>query len=226
MIVVKTVKPCADGQVKVIGYVRVSTMKQVDSGLGLKAQIAQIEAECDRRGWCLQSIATDTGRSAKTMSRDGIQEAIRALNAGEACVLMVSKQDRASRTVKDVCELIDRAKEGRWAFVDLEMDIDTSDPTGEMFAIQRAAVSQWERKMIGLRTKEALAQKRLEGVALGRPVELADAMANRVRLLRADGLSVRKIAEALNREGIPSATGSKWHPTTVQRILKGRIADC
>ena len=40
-----------------------------------------------------------------------------------------------------------------------------------------------------------------------------------VRKLRAEGISVRAIAEQLNAEGV-AARGDKWHPTTIARLLK------
>ena len=54
------------GPARALGYVRVSTGQQVESGAGLDAQRATLEAEAQRRGWTLE-IATDAGLTGKNM---------------------------------------------------------------------------------------------------------------------------------------------------------------
>ena len=66
---------------RVLGYVRVSTDEQSDSGAGLEAQRRAIAAECKRRGWQLVEVIEDAGFSAKDLKRPGIQAALRALEA-------------------------------------------------------------------------------------------------------------------------------------------------
>src|SRR3954452_7214274 len=66
-------------------------------------------------------------------------------------------------------------------------------------------VGQFERRMIGLRTKEALAVKRDEGVRLGRPPAIDPAVARRIRRRRRAGWTLTRIADALNTEGTPTA---------------------
>lgn len=82
-----------------------------------------------------------------------------------------------------------------------------------------ASVAQWERKVIGQRTKDALAVKRSEGVRLGRPVSLPEAIRERILADRLDGRSYRAIAEALNAEGVPTAQGGReWYAATVRAV--------
>src|SRR5213082_3042946 len=76
---------------QVIGYVRVSTEEQRDSGAGLAAQRAAIEAECRRRGWQLVEVIEDAGYSAKDLKRPGVQIALDTLRKREANALVVAK---------------------------------------------------------------------------------------------------------------------------------------
>jgi DNA invertase Pin-like site-specific DNA recombinase len=200
----------------------VSTQKQVDSGLGLASQERQLREKCEERGWCLEEVLSDKGRSAKNMSRDGIGRAMELLQTGKADVLMVSKSDRATRSVRDLYDLMDASARDGWVLVDLETEVDTSDPTGRMIAGMRGVVSQWEREIIGKRTREALAEKRAQGLRLGRPRVVTEASVQRVKDLKAAGLTVRAIADALNTERVPTASGGRWHVTTVQRLLTTR----
>ena len=60
----------------VIGYVRVSTDRQVDSGASIASQKAAIIAECERNGWHLAELIEDGGISAKNLNRPGLQKAL------------------------------------------------------------------------------------------------------------------------------------------------------
>ena len=64
--------------------------------------------------------------------------------------------------------------------VALDVDVDTTTLTGELLANITTSVAQWERRIIGARTTEALAVLKARGVRLGRPVELPQAVRRRV----------------------------------------------
>ena len=86
---------------QVLGYVRVSTEEQGNSGAGLAAQRDAIERECAHRGWQLSEIIEDVGYSAKNLRRPGIRSALEQLQAGEAHALVAAKLDRLSRSMLD-----------------------------------------------------------------------------------------------------------------------------
>lgn len=88
-----------------------------------------------------------------------------------------------------------------------------------------ATSGQLERRMISQRTKDALAQKKSAGVRLGRPSSLPLHVVRRVVDLRADGLSLAKIAEVFNvGEVLTAQSGSRWYPSTVRGVLTGQQA--
>ena len=204
---------------KVIGYLRVSTAEQGLSGAGLEAQRAAIAVEAERRGWDVRWIE-DAGFSAKTLDRPGIIEALDCLERGEAEALVAAKLDRLSRSLLDFAGLMDRSQKKGWGLVALDLGVDTSTPSGEMMANVLASFAQFERRLIGQRTKDALAIKKAEGVRLGRPSQLPDAVRRRIIRDREAGRSLREIAEQLNAEHISTAQGGRcWYASTVRSAV-------
>ena len=205
----------------VVGYCRVSTAEQADSGLGLEAQRQAIRSECERRGWELVSVEEDAGVSGKVTSRPGLQRALDACRRGEADGLVVAKLDRLSRSVQHAAQLLAEAEREGWALVALDLGVDLSTPAGEVMAHVLAAIAQFERRLIGQRTKDALAVKRAEGVRLGRPQVLPDRVVARIARERAAGRSLQAIADALNSECVATAHGgAKWWPSTVGKVVQ------
>jgi len=70
---------------------------------------------------------------------------------------------------------MEQANREGWSIVALDLNIDTTTATGELIAHIMASLAQWERRIIGQRTREALAVKRSLGVRLGRPATMAPA---------------------------------------------------
>jgi len=213
-------KSSADPSV-VVGYVRVSTDEQAVSGLGLAAQRAAIEAECARRGWTLVAIHEDA-LSGKNMVRPGLTAALTAVESGAASAIIVAKLDRLSRSLSDFASLMARAQARRWNLVALDLGIDLGTAAGEFMANVMASAAQWERRIIGQRTRDALAVKRAQGVRLGRPQMMAVELVARIRAAHEAGEGWSAIAHKLNAEGVPTAHGgSKWHPSTVRAVVLG-----
>lgn len=206
---------------RAIAYTRVSTAEQADSGLGLEAQASCISSEVMRRGWFLAGTFTDAGASGKSLTgRPQLAEALELLDAGKADVLVVSKLDRLSRSLVDFAGLLERANRKGWAVTMVDMDVDTSTPNGELMASIVAAMAQWERKLIGQRTKDALAVKKSQGVQLGRPRTVTEETRARITGLRFLGLTYQQIADYLDGAGIPCGQGgTHWYANTVRRIV-------
>jgi DNA invertase Pin-like site-specific DNA recombinase len=210
---------------RALGYTRLSKASGDDiGGVGLVAQRRAIEEACDRRGWVLAEVLADNGHGGADMNRPAAQDALARLARGEADVLVVSRLDRLSRSVVDFGQLVARSQGEGWGLLVIDMDVDTTTPTGELLANVVVSVGQFERRMIGLRTKEALAVKRDAGVRLGRPPALAPVIVRRIRRRRRAGWTLTRIADTLNSEGAPTAHGGeRWWPSTVRAVL-GRTA--
>ena len=201
---------------RVVGYVRVSTEEQGESGLGLEAQRRAIESACDQRGW-EPHLREEVGSAASVARRPILKELLGELRRGD--VLLVAKLDRLSRSVIDFAGLLADARRRGFNLIALDFGLDLSTPQGELVANVLMAVAQWERQMISQRTSAAMRVKVARGWKPHRPTRAIPAAVRKriVRLHRA-GVSQRGIADTLNRKGVP-AVGARWHRGTVIRVL-------
>ena len=225
---------------RVVGYIRVSTEGQADGGVSLDAQRAKLTAYCTALDLELVAVEADAGLSAKSLARPALQRALGMLRDGRADALLVVKLDRLTRSVRDLGTLVeDYFAAGRWALLSVADSIDTRSAAGRLVLNVLASVAQWEREATAERTRDALAHLRSEGVRLGGAAlgwergEAVDAAGRRVVVavedvagtvarilaLKADGLTLRGIAEILAAEGRSTKAGGRWHATTVQRVI-------
>lgn len=165
-------------------------------------------------------VVADEGVSAKSLNRPGLQSALARLDRREADYLLSIRLDRVSRSVAYFAGLLDRSQRRGWGLVLLSPNIDTADPAGRFTANVLASAAQYERELIGQRTREGMAQRKAEGVRLGRPNEIDPAVRERILRMRADGMRVSHIARALSQEGVPTARGgAAWRSSTIVRVL-------
>ena len=183
---------------RVLGYVRVSSEEQAESRAGLEAQRAAIQRECERRGWEIVEVIEDAGFSAKDLKRPGVCAALDQLERKRADGLVVAKLDRLSRSMLDFTAVMAQAQKQGWALVALDCAVDTTTPAGEAMAHVLATFAQFERRLIGQRTREALAVKKKQGVRLGRPQSIPPRLARRIRFMRSRGMTLQAICDRLN----------------------------
>jgi DNA invertase Pin-like site-specific DNA recombinase len=153
-----------------------------------------------------------------------MQGALKRLDQGKADFLLAVRLDRVSRSVADYASLLDRSKRRGWGIVLLSPNIDTSDPAGTFTSNVLASAAQYERELIGARTREGMAQRKAEGAVFGRAV--ADDMLptyRRIGALHRGGLSINGIARRLSDEGVPTANGGqRWYASTVKAVLESQ----
>jgi DNA invertase Pin-like site-specific DNA recombinase len=220
---------------KAIGYVRVSTGEQAASGLGLEAQRQALTEAAARLGFVLGEVFEDAGLSGKLglEGRPGLFSAIDGLKRGD--ILLVAKRDRLGRDVVGMA-MLERLIERKGARVLSADGSGNGDDAASL--LQRRIVdafSEFERLIIGQRTKAALQAKRQRGERAGTlpfgsqlgpdgqqlieaPVE-QDALRT-LRELQHAGLSLRAIAAELTRQGFRTRTGGAWQGQYVHRLLR------
>jgi DNA invertase Pin-like site-specific DNA recombinase len=212
----------ADG--KFVAYYRVSTARQGQSGLGLEAQREAVMRYLSTGGWppLAEFTEVETGKGSNALDRRPQLQAALAFAKKHKATLIIAKLDRLARNVHFITGLMEQ----RVPIVAADM------PNADIAMLQIYAVmAEREVRVIRERTKAALAVAKAKGTLLGANGRVlaeqhkADALvrvapvADRLRALRADGLSLRRIADTLNGEGIPSPGGASWGAVNVQRSL-------
>jgi hypothetical protein len=163
---------------------------------------------------------------AKLAGRPLLAQVLDALDAGEADLLVVSKLDRVARNLSDLLRIVERAQAHGWAFVALDLGIDTSTAAGAFTLSVMGAAAELERRLIADRTRAALAAKKARGHRLGRPSQLAPATLARIVERRAEGATLRTIAQELADAAIPTARGcGTWHAQQVAQALRTHALD-
>jgi DNA invertase Pin-like site-specific DNA recombinase len=214
-----------------VSYLRVSTAKQGQSGLGLDAQRKAVADYLNGGSWKLMAEVVEI-ESGKRSDRPKLAEALRLCRLHNA-TLVIAKLDRLSR---DAHFLLGLEKAGV-DFIAADMPHANRLTVGIM-----AMVADEERRMISKRTREALAAAKARGVKLGgnrgnlpavgdkgRAASLAqrqDKAKSRaadlspiIAELKASGAtSCRQLATKLNERGIPTARGRQWSPMQVWRL--------
>jgi DNA invertase Pin-like site-specific DNA recombinase len=188
----------------------VSTSEQATEGVSLDMQERALHSWAEAMGHTIVAVYRDEGVSASSLDRPALQEAIRESLRHSRDGLVALKLDRLTRSVSGLSELMDRFNAEGKALISVRDSLDTTSAGGRLVANIMASVAQWEREIISERTRDALAEKRRQGVRLGRPPsETVDAyMADHIRRDHEIGMSHRAIAEA---RGLKAST--------VRRIL-------
>lgn len=220
---------------RVVAYRRVSLEKQADEGIGLEAQNRSLEAWCRSNGATLAAVHQDICTGTREIpDRPGLMAALAALEPGGA--LLVSRRDRLARdvllaciierVVKRIdCRILSAAGEGT----------ESDEPTAVLMRRILDAYSEYERGLIGARTKDALAAlralgRRVGGVPYGFCCDVlsgylradpgeAETVALALRLRR-EGFSLRQIGQELEHRGRRPRSGGRWHPQQIARIVR------
>lgn len=155
------------------GYARVSTDEQ-----NLNLQLDALE-----RAGC-RKIFTDEGISGAATSRPGLEEALKAIEAGD--VLTVWKLDRLGRSLPHLIAVIEELQGRGAGFKSLSESIDTTTAGGKLIFHIFGALAEFERSLIAERTKAGLQAARKRGKRLGRPVRLTAEQINHAeKMIRA-----------------------------------------
>ena len=210
------------------GYLRVSGIGQVD-GDGFARQQAAIEAYCDREGLELVGFFEEKAVSGKLEwgDRPAWMEMMESMNGCRTVVI-----ERLDRLARDLMVQEHILMDLRGRKIELrstaEPDLGSDDPTRVLMRHILGAVAQYDRAMTVLKLKGARDRQRERtgrcegqkpfGTMAGREDEKYTL---KVMIgLRKGGMTLRDIAEALNRGGHKTRHDGKWFAASVGNILK------
>jgi site-specific DNA recombinase len=223
---------------KALGYVRVSTDKQADWGVSLEAQAEKIRAMALVQDAELIDIIVEGGESAKNLNRPGACRLLSLVDSGTVDTVIVAKLDRLTRSVRDLCDLLERFEKRGVALVSVAESLNTGSAAGRLVLNVMTAVSQWEREAIGERTRDALNHKRSHGERIGNigfgyrlasdglhlePDNREQAALSTIRSLRENRHTLREIARRLNEQGFRTRRGSPWRHEYIARVMDSPI---
>lgn len=205
---------------KAVGYVRVSSDKQVVGGRSLSVQRKSIESFAADNGLVLMDIFEDAGLSGRTLDRPGLRSALGSLQNGTAHAIIVTALDRLTRSALDAAAL-------------LRNELHAPD---SLFVIDDAIDDKAE--VSSKRTKEAMAHMKANGDFTGGqapygyavengklvPVEGEQEVIRVAKDLRATGLSLREVGKELVSRGLVPRTAKSYSPAMIKRMCQWDVA--
>ncbi len=184
-----------------VGYARVSTTHQDHS------------SQVDRLKAAGASKVFTEKRSGLDGERPQLAECLRYVREGDT--LLVTKLDRLARSTTDLYRIVSNLNARDVAFKVLDDEaVDTSTRTGKLVMGILALIAEFETEIRRERQMEGIQRAKAEGRIGGRPRLVTDAVAARIRSLREDGLSMRKIAAevGLSKAAVQKALADSPEP--------------
>jgi len=217
-----------------IGYARVSTYKQAEEGISLAAQQEKIRLWCLTNEYQLVGFFTDSGISGKKMdNRPSIQAAIHACK--NATALVTYSLSRLTRSTKDLIQIAEQLEKKGVDLVSVSENIDTTTATGKMVFRMLGVMAEFERDIIGERTRLAMQSKKAKGEYTGGFVPYGFKLSENhkclvkvleeqkiialAKIYRREGKTLESISEELFKHGALSRNNKKFTPYQISRIL-------
>lgn len=239
---------------RLIAYLRCSTVEQAENGLSIAVQEERIRAWADLHGGEVIDVIADAGVSGSKplAAREGGARIAALLEARkpDADAIAVLRLDRLGRDAGERMNLYKQFRTGKVGLVSVVEQIDLATPHGRAMAGVSAVFAELERGLIAERTTESLRSNKAAGrvwnhepfgweaygsvdgggrpVRLLRAVESEQSVLDRIRAARNTGASYNKIATQLHQDGTPTKRGGKWAAATVRSVLRsqpGKIQD-
>ncbi len=234
-------KKAPDCRNKALCYIRVSTEEQAREGVSLQAQEEKLRAYCAAQGLEIAGVIRDEAVSGgkPLAARAGGERLLQEVSKGRVWHVVSLRLDRLFRDAADALVMTRAWDKAGVALhlVDLGgQALNTASAMGRFFLSAMAAIAELERNLIGERTAAALQYKKRQRQVYARtPLgykrvedrlvkdQRALAAVRKIKELRSEGATLRKIAEDLNRARVKTALGGKWYASTVKYVLENDL---
>lgn len=133
---------------RVIGYCRVSTREQAETGYSIVEQKERLEKFCEARGWDLIQLYADPGYSGAKTDRPGLQQLMFDIEHESCDAVIVWKLDRLSRSLYDLLGLVRSFNAHNVDFISMSESFDTSTAFGRAVLSIMGTFAELERSTI------------------------------------------------------------------------------
>jgi len=228
----------------IAGYIRVSTLDQVEYGRGLEIQKEAIVDYCQKNGLKLDRFYEEQGISGGLTKRPALAELQGDVASGLIDTVIITRLDRLARNLLVQESILSDFQDHGASVISIdEPDILSIDPSRILLRQMKGAINQYEKAMIVLRMKAGRSKKARDGgYAGGSPglgyvtrresrkspsyLQVAPEEASTVELiyeLRGQEKTLKDIATYLNANQYKTKRNGKWYPATVKYILENEV---
>ena len=219
---------------KVLGYVRVSSVTQKIKNNSIPLQKRKINDYCKLNDFNLVEVYEDDGISGMSIDkREGYKKMITFLKENQIDGIVVWSLSRLGRRMKDVVEFMDYLKTNDIRFFSIKENLSNDDKIGSLIMNILGSINEFEVEVIRERIKDVKKNKKDNGEVYGRLMYGYDNVngkliinqnerktIKRVKNLRSRGWSWRRISIKLNDEGIRSKENKKWYDGSLYNVMK------
>jgi len=228
-----------------IGYVRVSTVRQVEEGNSIQSQIDDLRNYANSRGLILltKNIVIDDGTSGgiPLWDRPNAQRLLKLVESGKYKHLIITKLDRMFRLTSDAIMSIEEMREAGVFLHIINMggqSLDSSSAIGQFFLTIIASVAQLERGLIAERTKEAMNYLMSRGRKFTRSIygwnvnkngRLKPNWNEQSRIdfmywqIKKNGATATMVAKMANKRGWKGKLGGEWYAQSVLNVIRNKF---
>ena len=221
----------------VLGYIRVSSSKQVNEGNSLVNQEYMIQEYCLKNNLNLIDVIKDEGISGLKKERSGILEIRSLIDSNKIDVVVVYSLSRVGRRLKDLIEFLDYLNKKNIKFISLKEGFVNEGIMGKLMLNIMGSVNEFEVMVMGERISDVKRFKKMnkevfggricygvdviDGKLIGNKDELE--ILSIMRELRDMGWSYFRISNYMNENRIKSKYNSKWYGNSVRMCLMNGI---
>lgn len=175
-------------------YARVSTVNQT-----VENQFQELRLVAERNGWNIVTELSDNGISGSKGrdQRPAFDELLKRATRREFDLIMVWAIDRLGRSIQHLVGFMNEIKSLNVDLYVHQQAIDTTTPSGCMIFGIFSALGEYERELMRERIMAGQRRARSQGVKIGRPSKMNDAVRTSVQLLRGNGMAIREISKRL-----------------------------
>ena len=219
---------------KVLGYVRVSSITQKIKNNSIPLQKRKINDYCKLNDFDLVEVYEDDGISGMSIDkREGYKNMITFLKENQIDGIVVWSLSRLGRRMRDVVEFMDYLKTNDIRFFSIKENLSNDDKIGSLIMNILGSINEFEVEVIRERIKDVKRNKKENREVYGRLMYGYDNKngklvvnqnerntIKRIKNLRSRGWSWRRISNKLNDQGVKSKEGKIWYDGSLYNMMR------